>query len=248
MRAARAAAAAVSFMTVVPAGRWIALGGEDVARGAALFPVVGAAVGAAVGAIATGLAGPLPPLAAAALALVAGAALTGGMHLDALADTADALGARSRGQALEIMRDPRIGSFGTIALTLDLLGKAVALAALTAAGGIVLTALAAGAAARATAPALAAALPAAREDGSGAVVATRSGLATGATALALAVVAALAAAGWTGAAILATAAGVAAAVGLVAWRRFGGVTGDALGCGVELAETAGLLVAVVLAR
>jgi adenosylcobinamide-GDP ribazoletransferase len=60
------------------------------------------------------------------------------------------------------------------------------------------------------------------------------------------VVAAVAAAGWTGAAILATAAGVAAAVGLVARRRFGGVTGDVLGCGVELAETAGLLVAVAL--
>ena len=247
MPAARAVAAAVAFLTVVPVGRWILLGPTDVARGAALFPLVGAGVGAAVGAIAIGLAGPLPVLAAAALALAAGAVLTGGMHLDALADSADALGARSRGRALEIMRDPRIGSFGALALTLDLLAKAAALAALTAAGGAVLAALAAGAVARGTAPVLAFALPAARRDGSGAIVATGRARAAPATAGAIAVVAAVGAAGWTGVAMLAVAAAVVGAVGLVAWLRLAGVTGDVLGAAVELAETAALLFAAGLA-
>jgi len=246
MRAVRPPDAAVAFLTIVPVGRWLRLDAADVARGAALFPLVGAGIGAAVGAVATALAGPLPMLAAAALALAAGAALTGGMHLDALADSADALGARSRARALEIMRDPRIGAFGTLALTLDLLAKAAALAALTAAGAALFAAIAAGAAARTTAPVLALALPAARRDGSGAIVARRAP-ATAATASALAVVVAVAAAGWSGVAMLAVAAAVAGAVGIVAWLRFAGVTGDVLGAAVEVAETAALLVAAALA-
>lgn len=246
MRAVRAAAGAVAFLTVLPVGRVIALGPDDVARGAALFPLVGAGVGAAVGAVAAGLAGPLPALAAAAIAVATGAVLTGAMHLDALADAADALGARSREAALDIMRDPRIGSFGVLALTLDLLAKAAVLAALTTSGAV-LAAVAAGAASRATAPALAVVLPAARAGGSGAELARRAGPLVAAVAAAIALVVATVAAGWAGLAIWATAAAVAAAVGLGARLRFGGVTGDVLGTAVELAETAGLLVAVALA-
>jgi len=243
MLVVRAAAAAVAFLTIVPVGRAVALGPADVARGAAFFPLVGAGVGAAVGAVAVGLAGPLPALAAAALAVATGAVLTGAMHLDALADTADALGARSRAAALQIMRDPRTGSFGAVALTLDLLAKASALAT----GGVVLPALVAGAASRATAPALALALPAARTDGSGAELVSRSGPTAAVIAAALALAVGVAAAGRTGLAVCATAVVGAAAVGLVARLRFGGVTGDVLGAAVELAETAGLLVAVALA-
>jgi adenosylcobinamide-GDP ribazoletransferase len=246
MRAVRAGAGAVAFLTVVPVGRAVALGPDDVARGAALFPVVGAGVGAAVGAVAVALAGPLPALVAAVIAVSAGAVLTGAMHLDALADTADALGARSREAALEIMRDPRVGSFGMVALTLDLIAKVAALAALTSSGAV-LVALAAGAASRATAPALAVALAPARDGGSGAELARRAGPAVAATAAAIALVVSALAAGWVGVAIFGTAAAVAGAVGLGARLRFGGVTGDVLGTAVELAETAGLVVAVALA-
>ena len=247
MPVVRAAAAAVGFLTVVPVARRMPLAADDVVRGAALFPVIGAGVGAAVGAVAAGLAGLIPPLAAAAVALAVGAVLTGALHLDALADAADALGARSRAQALEIMRDPGIGPFGTLALVLDLLVKAAALAALAVEGGAVLAALAAGAAARATAPVLAAALPAARADGSGAILATRARPVTAAAAAMLAALIAVAAAGWAGGVIVAAAAAVAAVVALAAWRRFGGVTGDVLGCAIELAEAAALLVAAALA-
>ena len=108
----RAAAAALAFLTRIPVGRWLDLDGDDVGRARLAFPLVGAAVGAAVGAIAAALAGPFSPPLAAAIALVAGAVLTGALHLDGLADTADALGAHSRERALEIMRDHSIGTYG----------------------------------------------------------------------------------------------------------------------------------------
>src|SRR5919109_3925045 len=117
----RALAGAVSFLTRVPVGRRLALDGADVARGALLFPVVGAGIGAAVGLAAVLLDEPLPALPAAALALALGLLLTGAMHLDGLADTADALGGRSRAEALSIMRDHAVGTYGVAALIVDLL-------------------------------------------------------------------------------------------------------------------------------
>ena len=65
------------------------------------------------------------------LGLAAGAVLTGVLHLDALADTADALGAATRERALEIMRDHSIGAYGAVALCV-LLHAALLLAAVAA--------------------------------------------------------------------------------------------------------------------
>ena len=84
----------------------------DVARGVVFFPLVGAGVGAVAGATAIVLHERLSSFLAAGLAVAVALALTGALHIDALADTADALGASSRERALEIMRDSRIGSFG----------------------------------------------------------------------------------------------------------------------------------------
>src|SRR5205823_452731 len=123
-----------------------------------VFPLVGAALGAAVGGAAYGLARIMPSLAAAGIALALGALLTGALHLDGLADTADALGARSREGALAIMRDHAIGTYGATALVLDLVVKTAALAALAGRSRVVLEALAAGALSRAT-PATRSALP-----------------------------------------------------------------------------------------
>jgi adenosylcobinamide-GDP ribazoletransferase len=120
------------------------------------------------------------------------------------------------------------------------------LAALTTAGAV-LAAVAAGAVSRATAPALAVVLPAARAGGSGAELARRTRPLVAAVGATIALAVATGAAGWVGLAIWATAAAVAAAVGLGARLRFGGATGDVLGAAVELAETAGFVVAVALA-
>src|ERR671930_215657 len=119
----RAVAGAVTFLTVLPLGRAVTLDARDVARGGAFFPLVGAGVGALAGGVAA-LAHPwLPAFVAAALGCSCAVVATGAMHVDALADMVDAVGAHGRERALEVMRDSRIGSFGATALSLDLLLK-----------------------------------------------------------------------------------------------------------------------------
>ncbi len=76
-----------------------------------------------------GLDARLTALVAAALAVALEVLVTGGIHLDALADSADGLGASGRQRALEIMREPTIGAFGATALVLDLVVKIAALVA-----------------------------------------------------------------------------------------------------------------------
>src|SRR5262245_11020325 len=144
MRVVRGLAGAVAFLTRIPVGRLVELDAADVATGAPFLPLVGGAVGALVAGIAEGLAHTLPALVAAAIGLVAGAAVTGALHLDALSDTADAL-TRRGDAALAIMRDHSIGAYGATALVLDLLVKAAALATLVAGAGAVGPAAAAGA-------------------------------------------------------------------------------------------------------
>jgi adenosylcobinamide-GDP ribazoletransferase len=243
VRELRAAAAALGFLTRIPLGRAVALDGDDVARASLWFPLAGAAIGAAVGGTAAGLDGPLGPLLAAALALALGAALTGALHLDGLADAADGLGGRTRAQALEIMRDHRIGAYGATALLFDVAVKLAALASLTSHVGAV---VAAGALSRAVPVVLAAALPYARAGaGMGASLGTAARWRAPAAAL-LAVAVALLLAGADGLALAGVAA-IGCAVLLLASRRWlGGVTGDTLGASSELVEAAVLVAAVAL--
>ncbi len=105
------------------------------ARAAWAFPLVGALLGAATGAIAATLyAAGLNPGLAAGWSLAASLLLTGALHEDGLADTADGLGGgRTRERRLAIMRDSRIGSFGALALALALGLRWLALALILAA-------------------------------------------------------------------------------------------------------------------
>jgi adenosylcobinamide-GDP ribazoletransferase len=243
----RAALAAVCFLTRLPLGRRVALDGEDLTRAGTAFPLVGAAIGAGVGALAVALNGPLSTLLAVTVAVSAGTLLTGALHLDALADTADALGAGSREQALAIMRDSTIGAFGATAIALDLLLKTAALAALVRDGRAVRYALVAGVLARVVAVLLAAALPYARAGAGAGVALTRDGGPRAAVAGGLAIAIAIAAAG-AGGALLAGAAATLTLLFALAYRRWlAGVTGDALGAALELTETGLLLLAVGLA-
>jgi adenosylcobinamide-GDP ribazoletransferase len=240
----RAAAAALAFLTRVPVGRLVSLGPDDVARGAVLFPLVGAGIGALVGGVAIGLDSRLILLLAAALAVAVEALVTGAIHLDALADTADALGAPTRERALAIMREPTIGSFGATALALDLLVRTAALAALLDGPDPVLAATAAFALGRAAPLALSWALPYAREGGGlGASLAGSARPPWLAAGLLLGIGVAVAALGLRGLWLAAGAAGAVFVVGLVARRRFGGVTGDVLGAAAELATTLALVAA-----
>lgn len=243
----RALAASVCFLSRLPLGRWIAVDGQDVARAGAVFPLVGAGIGAVVGAVAFALAHVLSPWLAGVLALAAGAVLTGALHLDALADSADALGARSRERALEIMRDHAIGSYGAVAIALDLLLKAGALSALVAHGDVVRAAVSAGALSRATPVLLACVLPCARADGGLAAPLAQAGVRRASVALVLAATVAIAVAGWRGAAVATAAAALTLVLGLAMRRWLGGFTGDTLGAAVELVEACVLLTAAGLA-
>ncbi len=239
----RAAAAAVAFLTRVPVGSRVALDARDVARGAVLFPLVGAGVGAAAGGAAVLLHPWVPVLAAAAVAIAVELVLTGGMHVDALADTADGAGGSSRERALEIMRDPRIGSFGAAAIVVDLLARAGAIAALLDGGGALTALVLAGALGRAAPLPVAAALPYARVGGGpGGVLSGRVGWVAALGGVLTACVLAVALAGLDGLAVAAAAAVTATVLALWFLRWLGGVTGDTLGAVTELSGVVALVV------
>src|SRR6266508_3769360 len=223
----RAAAAAVTFLTRLPLGRPLALDGADVARGAVLFPLVGAGIGAATGATAAILHPRLSPLLAASIAVAVSLVLTGALHVDALADTADAVGASSRERALEIMRDPRVGSFGAASVAIDLIVKVAAIAQLVDRGGAISP--------------LAAIMSYPRErGGTGSVLTGNVGLAGALGAPIVACAIAVAVAGVTGAVLVGVVAASTILLGLAFRSWLGGATGDSLGTVTELGETAAL--------
>ena len=246
MQAVRAAAGAVAFLTRVPVGRVLVLDGTDVARGAIFFPLVGAGIGALSGLAAVGLHHRLSSLLAAAIAVGVSVVLTGALHVDALADTADAIGAPSRERALEIMRDSRLGSFGAAALALDLVVKIAAVTQLLDRGGALPMLVAAGALSRAASLPLSATLPYAREEGRGGVFAAGGPLQAAIVAPLLAGGIAVAVAGVHGIVLIGAVAVSTAVLGLAfrAWLR--GVTGDCLGATTEVAETLALVVGAAL--
>ncbi|WP_156721927.1 adenosylcobinamide-GDP ribazoletransferase [Streptomyces apocyni] len=206
-----------------------------------------AALGAALLLLGTG------PLLAAVGSAAVPAALTRGLHLDGLADTADGLGSgKPAADALQIMKRSDIGPFGVVTLLFVLLAQVAVLAQAYEAGwahGALVAVIAATAARTALTLASRAGVPAARPEGLGAAVA---GTVPVRAALLVLAVVTVAAAG-TGAAFgtyelvrcgLAVLAAVAAAELLLrhCTRRFGGVTGDVFGALAETAATAALVV------
>jgi adenosylcobinamide-GDP ribazoletransferase len=246
-RIVRPPAAALAFLTILPLGG-LELDERDVARGALFFPVVGALVGAAVALVGIGLEETLTPFLAAGVAVAFEALVTGGIHLDALADASDGLGARTRARALEIMGEGPVGAFGATSLILGLLLKTGAIAVLLAAEDTFVVVAAAMALGRAVPLVLAWALPYARSgEGSGRILTDHMsvwGLGGG---LALALVLATVLLGLRAFPLLAGAAVATLLVAVTASRRLGGVTGDVLGAGIELATTGSLLAAVATA-
>jgi adenosylcobinamide-GDP ribazoletransferase len=132
--------AAVAFLTRLPVG----LGPID-RSGAAAFGLVGAGVGVA-GALPLLLLGGLVPLVAAVLALATLAVVTGALHVDGLADTADALLAVGPGAAERARKDPAAGPGGVVAVVLTVAIEVAALGWLvTADPGVAAAALVSGA-------------------------------------------------------------------------------------------------------
>jgi adenosylcobinamide-GDP ribazoletransferase len=255
---------ALSLLTRLPVrARW----GDDVLPGRAMaaYPLVGAVIGAlliGLGWLLTagigrlqGLAGGsgtgLSPLLTAALILVAWAAITGMLHLDGWADCCDALVAPlSRERRLEVMKDPRLGSFGGAGLILLLLIKLAAVAEVLQPTAdrplvILLPLLVVPVLGRWAVVIAAGSFPLARPDGMGASFRRGLGrreiiLATLTAAIACAVL------GWRGPVLWGVAGLTLLGMGRLATARLGGLTGDVYGAIVELTETVMLVMVALL--
>src|SRR4029077_2361279 len=239
---------AVSSLTVVPVPGRETPGISALGRAAWWFPIVGALLGGGLALALAGLEALFPPLVAAALLVSAWKAVTGGIHLDGLADVLDGLAGRDTTHRLSIMRDSRIGVFGAAGLVLFLVLVVTAVAELSGPtrGRLLVLAPVVGR----VAPLLIAAWlrPATPGKGLGAAFAASlsrwaaplwglGGLALGGALL-----------GPWGAAVVAAAWGAAVLWAVVAARRLGGLTGDVLGAVVELAELGVLLAGAAAVR
>jgi adenosylcobinamide-GDP ribazoletransferase len=240
--------AAVAFLTRLPVALHFVFGPQEVARSARWFPLVGALLGAvSVGAVY--LFYPVfPSLIVAILLTGIDALLTGAMHFDGLADTADGFGGgATRDDVLRIMRDHAIGSYGAVALVLVAALKIATIAALIDGNRAIAALMLAPVLGRWSAVLLSSTQPYARQVSDGQPVTAgaptrfiaRTELIV-ATVTAIAIVAAMDP--WRG-----SAAFLLAALASTGWawkcrRRIGGITGDTLGTGIELSECLVLLV------
>jgi adenosylcobinamide-GDP ribazoletransferase len=122
----------LQFLTRIPINVELKANEEDFARGVVYFPIVGLIIGAfdlLVLFAASKLLGGFFPV---VCCLLAETAITGGFHVDGLADTCDGIfSSRTRDRMLEIMKDSRIGSNGTIAILFDYMLRLALLAMLS---------------------------------------------------------------------------------------------------------------------
>lgn len=232
-------ALALSFLTTLPAPVR-QYDPRDWNGAAWWFPVIGLVIGGglAVGGWAAGLI--FPTLLAAALLVAVWATLTGGLHLDGLADCCDGLWTMGTPERrLRILKEAQLGAFGSLGLALFLILKVTAVAAVLGSGrfyGLLLGPVVARWLILPTAR-----QPAARPGGMGDDFAqnVRPSMLLWAALLPLALIIG---GGWRAVAASLLAGLVAAACIAFARRRLGGVTGDVYGLVVETAELAVLLV------
>ena len=236
---------AVTFLTRIPIGDGK---GVKVAESVPWFPFVGALIGAIAGGVHAAAWPWLGPGPAAALALVAGALVTGAFHHDGLADIADAFGGGwTTEQRLVILKDSRHGTYGVMSLVLVVATQLAALVPLGPAAGFAAL-VAAGALGRAGAVSLMRWAPPARQPGLGADYGQRTTTLRALAAVAMgAAVGGLAMGPWVALAIVAVAV-TSIAVAALAVRKIAGVSGDVLGAAEVVGEAAVLLVAASLAQ
>lgn len=208
------------------------------------FPAVGALVGLAVGAVWWGAAQVLPAAPAAVVAIAADLLLTGLLHVDGLADSADGLLApMDRARRLKVMREPTVGAFAVVVTVLVLLARWSGLAELEPTP-LLLVGL--WTASRSLAVVALDRLPLARPDGLATTFAGRGDTVVGVLGVVSGV--ALAAVWEPVYGPLAALVGLGAAVGVLALsvRRLGGITGDTLGAAIVVLETVALLTATAM--
>src|SRR5262245_1215594 len=242
---------AIQFLTRLPVPDKLQASEETLGKATKFFPLVGAMVGAGAALTFWFLQHLLPHSAAALFAIIFTAFITNAFHEDGLADTFDGCGGGwTKEQALEIMRDSRLGTYGALALVFLILGKYSFLSSIAsgAPGQVWRWLIVAHTASRWTVLPLCAWLPYARAEGQGKLVAKQIGKADifiGSVTLFAAVLllswqAALASVLVTALATLLS--------GLYYRVRLSGVTGDCLGATNQIAEVSLYLTAVILSR
>jgi len=238
---------ALQFFTRLPIPRWVGFEPAWLQQAARYFPWVGAVVGALLVAVFWGAHWLLPVRISVLIAIAAGLLITGAFHEDGLADTADGLGGSApRAQALTIMKDSRIGTFGAAALIIALLLRWESLSAQPRASATAALLIFGHAASRFCAGLLIRTMDYVRDDDSARAKPVASQLDThGVLISAVGVLIALAASLAIDSAMLAPfLAGAMLAALITIWfarvlrRRLGGYTGDTLGAAQQLAETA----------
>jgi adenosylcobinamide-GDP ribazoletransferase len=235
----------LAFLTRLPLVGSASASGADVVRASWTFPIVGVVIGL-IGALAYWLADSvgLHYFVSGVLAVGATVLVTGCLHEDGLADTIDGFGGGgSAMHKLDIMRDSRVGAYGTSALVLSLMLRAGAIANLADPVLVAPGLIAAHAGARATIPLFMRLVPPAQQDGLSADAGRPPQRTTLVSALiGLMVLVPCLSFGGTLVALLF----LAAAIGLLAWlcmREIGGQTGDVLGAVEQVSEILILLVA-----
>lgn len=232
--------AAVRFLTIVSVPR---RGRSDPARSQGYFPIVGLGLGLALVGLDRAFSRVLPGEAVNWLLVASLLVLTGGMHLDGLADTCDGVfggHGRSREQRLEIMGDARAGAFAVMGIVLILALKWAAVSSLARESRVegILLAPCLGRWAMVSAIAV---FPYARRDGMGLAfhqaagrwpLVAAAGTAMGAAGLLL---------GWAGLLIWLGAGLSGMLLGAYCWRVLGGLTGDVYGAITETVEVMALL-------
>ncbi|MGX0975111.1 adenosylcobinamide-GDP ribazoletransferase [Roseovarius sp. MBR-51] len=217
---------------------------ERGARAAWAYPLAGVVMGglaALGGLVALWLGWPTPLV--ALLVVATPILLSGALHEDGLADTADGLwGGWTREWRLAIMKDSHIGSYGVIALILSLGARGVALWLLyeVSPGAATSAMLAAALLSRAMMPVVMFALPHARDTGLSQAQG-RPTVATVALGIGLAAAVAFGLLGGAGLTALVCAGFTTLAIALIARAKIGGQTGDILGATQQLAEIAVLI-------
>jgi adenosylcobinamide-GDP ribazoletransferase len=236
----------ILFCTRLPLPQSAPIDSSDVARATWAFPLAGAVVGGGGALVYMAASGTrLPSTLAAALALLATLIITGCLHEDGLADTADGFGGgRDGARKLEVMRDSRLGTYGACAIVMSLVLRWAAISAIgrPVAVGAALTA--AHVAARAALPAFMRFVLPARADGLSAMAGQPTLRCVGVAVL-LGVLTLVPALGLAATAISLVLAAVASL--FMAWlsvRQIGGQTGDVLGALEQIIEIVILLTAV----
>jgi len=240
---------AIQFLMVIPFPKSFTGGEKELEKCMPFFPVVGLLIGIIIAAFDQVMGIILPPLPASVMTAIAMTGISGGLHMDGLADTADGFfSARPRERVLEIMRDSRTGVMGVLAVVFVIVLKVSVLISILPPfrpGIIVLMPLAG----RCSFIVMMTALPYVRREGG---LATAFGVGKSwlnvlwASAFLLA--AGWLAGHWMGFAASFSALLVAALFSAYCFRKIGGYTGDTLGAGCELAEIVPAIAAVVLMR